>query len=103
MGGEDELHRQATQAVGLGCGRRDDHPLLDLGHARAHGLCLTFHLDHAESASPDGLQVGMAAQMRNEDAGLERGVEDGLALLRLDLTAVDRQLHVLLSSLSWAQ
>ena len=41
----------------------------------------------------------MAAQVRNEDAGGKRGVEDGLALLRLDLLAVNRQQHALLSFL----
>ena len=41
----------------------------------------------------------MAAQMRYEDAGSKRGVEDGLARLCLDELAVNRQLHVLLSFL----
>ena len=39
---------------------------------------------------PNGLKVGMLAKMRDEDAGIERGVENGSALGGLDLLAVDR-------------
>ena len=52
---QDELHGKTAQLIsGVALGV-DDHALVGLGHAGADGLVLAFHLDHAETASPDGL------------------------------------------------
>ncbi len=76
MGCQNQLHRQAAQLVGSITLGVDDHALGGLGHAGADGLVLALHLDHAETASPDGLKVGMSAQMRYEDASIECRVEN---------------------------
>src|SRR5262249_35845536 len=44
------------------------------------------------AAAGERRQVVVVAQVRDVDAVLDRGVQDGLALGRLDLAAVDRQL-----------
>lgn len=90
MRGQDKLHRQLTHVLGLLACRVDDHSLDNLRLAGTHRLVLTFDLDHAQTASADGLKIGMLTQMRNIDTGIERGFQDILPLACLDLGSVNR-------------
>lgn len=94
MRGQDEFHGRLAHALGARRGGVDHHAVSHLGLAGAHGLIGPVDAHHAQTATADRLQIGMLAQMRDEDARVERGVEDGCPLVRLDLLAINRQLHV---------
>ncbi len=87
---EDELEDHAPvldDAIGMG---GDDHPFLDGGPARDRGVVAPFHLDGADAARAVRGELGLVAQRRDLDPEDPTGLEDGLALLGLDLGAVDR-------------
>jgi len=77
------------RAVGL-----DDHALAR--HDRAGGLDAPhlLDLDQAHAAARERGQVVVVAEVGDVDPRLDRGVQDRLALGRLDLAAVDRQLDL---------
>ena len=90
MRGQDKLHCQLTHALGLLARRVDDHSLGNRRLAGTHRFVLAFDLDHAQTAPADGLKIGMFAQMRNIDTGIERGLQDILPLACLDLGSINR-------------
>lgn len=90
MRGQNKLHCQLTHALGLFARRVDNHPLGNLRLAGTHRFVLTLDFDHAQTASANGLKIGMLAQMRNVDTGIERGFQDILPLARLDLGSINR-------------
>ena len=90
MRGQNKLHCQLAHALGLFACRVDGHSLGNLRLAGTHRLVLAFDLDHAQTASADGLKIGVFAQMRNVDAGIERGFQDILPFACLDLGSINR-------------
>ncbi len=97
MGGQDKLHGHATnlvRSIGVGV---DNHALASLGLAGGKDALLTLNRDGAQAAAANGLKVGMAAEVRNEDAGVQGRLEDGVALLSLYLLAIDRKFQDFLS------
>ena len=78
------------EALGLFTCRVDDHSLGNLRLAGTHRFVLAFDFDHAQTTPANGLKIGMFAQMRNVDAGIERGLQDILPFACLDLGSNNR-------------
>ena len=86
---EDELeHHAAVLDDALGVGG-DDHPLLDLRPAADRRVVAALDLDRADAAGAVGGELRLVAQRRDLDAQDAAGLEDRLAVLDLELPAVD--------------
>ena len=77
-------------AVGVGT---DDHALAGRHGAGGNGLRGTFHVDKAHPAVAGDRQSVVIAEARDLDAGFLAGMQNGGAVLDLDLDAIHCQLR----------
>jgi hypothetical protein len=88
---QQELEHAGARGDDVGRARRDDHAVG--AHRRARRLQLRHLLDFhdAHAARTVDADAWVIAVVRHRDAALDRGLQDGLALLDRDLAAIDRQ------------
>ena len=92
MAGQDQFHGHAPRGIDLIGFGHDRHPG---GYRCRTGGKQPFRavdFDNAQAACADGGQIGMVAQVRNIDAGIQCGLENAFAFLRFNFLAIDGKL-----------